>query len=58
MTAALRPPRTGLELRDTKLVVFGNPLTGTPATQVNPFAALDLALEALVWANADQTNAS
>jgi uncharacterized protein (DUF302 family) len=26
----------GLELRDTKLVVFGNPLTGTPAMQANP----------------------
>lgn len=48
----------GLELRDTKLVVFGNPLTGTPAMQTNPLVALDLPLKALVWRNADQTNIS
>jgi uncharacterized protein (DUF302 family) len=48
----------GLELRDTKLVVFGNPLTGTPAMQANPLVALDLPLKAHVWANADQTNVS
>jgi uncharacterized protein (DUF302 family) len=48
----------GLELRDTKLVVVGNPLTGTPATEANPLMALDLPLKALVWANADQTNVS
>jgi uncharacterized protein (DUF302 family) len=48
----------GLELRDTKLVVFGNPLTGTPAMQANPLVAVDLPLKALVWGNADQTNIS
>jgi uncharacterized protein (DUF302 family) len=48
----------GLELRDTKLVVFGNPLTGTRAMQANPLVALVLRLKALVGGNADQTNIS
>jgi uncharacterized protein (DUF302 family) len=48
----------GLELPNTKLVVFGNLLTGTPAMQGNPLLALDLPLKALVWGNADQPNIS
>ena len=31
---------TGLELRETKLVVFGNPRTGTPILQAAPLAGL------------------
>ena len=30
----------GLELRDTKLVIFGNPLAGTPVMAAAPLAAL------------------
>jgi uncharacterized protein (DUF302 family) len=39
----------GLSLRDTKLIVFGNPVGGTPVMQTAPLAALDLPLKLLVW---------
>jgi uncharacterized protein (DUF302 family) len=45
----------GLELRDTKLVIFGSPLAGTPVMQAAPLAALDLPLKVLVWLDEDQT---
>jgi uncharacterized protein (DUF302 family) len=48
----------GLELRDTKLVLFGSPQAGTPVMQAAPLAALDLPLKALVWADGDQTKLS
>ncbi len=38
----------GLELRDTKLVIFGSPERGTPVMEAAPLAALDLPLKALV----------
>ena len=41
--------RVGLSLRDTKLVVFGNPMGGTPAMVYSPLAAIDLPLRVLVW---------
>jgi uncharacterized protein (DUF302 family) len=46
---------TGLELHDTKLVVFGNPRTGTPIMQAAPPAALDLPLKVLVRADPART---
>jgi uncharacterized protein (DUF302 family) len=48
----------GLELRETKLVIFGSPATGTPVMDAAPLAALDLPLKALVWADGDQTKVS
>ena len=45
----------GLELRDTKVVIFGSPQAGTPVMQAVPLAALDLPLKVLVWADGDQT---
>jgi uncharacterized protein (DUF302 family) len=48
----------GLELRDTKLVIFGSPQAGTPVMAAAPLAALDLPLKVLVWADGDQTNVS
>ena len=45
----------GLELRDTKLVVFGSPAAGTPVMEAAPLAALDLPLKVLVWADGQQT---
>jgi uncharacterized protein (DUF302 family) len=48
----------GLELRETKLVIFGNPQAGTPVMQSAPLAALDLPLKALIWADGDQTKVS
>ena len=46
---------TGLELRETKLVVFGNPRTGTPIMQAAPLAGLDLPLKVLVRADPGRT---
>jgi uncharacterized protein (DUF302 family) len=48
----------GLELRDTKVVIFGSPQAGTPVMVSSPLAALDLPLKVLVWANGSQTNVS
>lgn len=50
--------RNGLELRDTKLVIFGSPQAGTPVMVAAPLAALDLPLKVLVWADAKQTKIS
>jgi uncharacterized protein (DUF302 family) len=43
--------KVGLSLRQTKLVVFGNPAGGTPVMQEAPLAALDLPLKILVWSD-------
>lgn len=48
----------GLELRDTKLVIFGSPQAGTPVMVAAPLAALDLPLKVLVWADGEQTKLS
>jgi uncharacterized protein (DUF302 family) len=48
----------GLELRETKLVIFGSPQAGTPVMQVAPRAALDLPLKVLVWADGPVTKLS
>jgi uncharacterized protein (DUF302 family) len=45
----------GLELRDTKVVIFGNPVAGTPVMQAAPLAALDLPLKVLIWQDGEQT---
>ena len=50
--------RVGLELRDTKVVIFGSPQAGTPVMAAAPPAALDLPLKVLVWADGDQTKVS
>lgn len=41
----------GLSLRDTKLLIFGSPVAGTPAMAASPLAAIDLPLKILVWAD-------
>jgi uncharacterized protein (DUF302 family) len=48
----------GLQLRDTKVVLFGSPKAGTPVMVAAPLAALDLPLKVLVWADGDQTRIS
>ena len=45
----------GLELRETKPVIFGNPRTGTPIMQAAPLAGLDLPLKVPVRADAGRT---
>jgi uncharacterized protein (DUF302 family) len=48
----------GLELRDTKVVIFGSPQAGTPVMRAAPLAALDLPLKVIVWADGEQTKLS
>lgn len=50
--------RVGLKLRDTTLVLFGNPAGGTPVMDASPLSALDLPLKILVWDDAGQTKVS
>ncbi|HET6297793.1 MAG TPA: DUF302 domain-containing protein [Kribbella sp.] len=45
----------GLDLRDTVLVIFGNPAAGTPVMAAAPLAALDLPLKLLIWDDAGTT---
>jgi len=45
----------GLELRDTKLVIFGSPSAATPVIEAAPLAALDLPLRVVVWEDRHQT---
>jgi ribose 5-phosphate isomerase A len=48
----------GMDLRETKVVIFGSPQAGTPVMQAAPLVALDLPLKVLVWADGDQTKVS
>ncbi len=45
----------GLDLRDTKLVIFGSPSAATPVIQAAPLAALDLPLRVVVWEDRHRT---
>jgi uncharacterized protein (DUF302 family) len=45
--------KVGLQMRPTKLLIFGNPKGGTPLMQAAPTVAIDLPLKALVWEDAD-----
>jgi uncharacterized protein (DUF302 family) len=47
--------QAGLQLRDTVLLIFGNPATGTLVMQAAPLAALDLPLKVLIWDDSGQT---
>ena len=48
----------GLDLRETTLVIFGNPAAGTPVMVAAPLSALDLPLKVMVWADGAQTKVS
>jgi uncharacterized protein (DUF302 family) len=50
--------RVGLQLRNTKLVIFGSPTAGTPVMAATPLVALDLPLKILVWVDGEQTKVS
>ncbi len=43
----------GLELRPTRVTMFGNPNLGTPLMQVNQLAGLDLPQKMLTWTDAE-----
>jgi uncharacterized protein (DUF302 family) len=45
----------GLDLRDTKLVIFGSASAATPVIEAAPLAALDLPFRVVVWQDAYQT---
>jgi uncharacterized protein (DUF302 family) len=47
--------QAGLRLRETTLVVFGNPAAGTLVMVAAPLSALDLPLKVLIWDDAGQT---
>jgi uncharacterized protein (DUF302 family) len=41
--------KVGLEMRPTKLLIFGSPKAGTPVMLAAPSSAIDLPLKILVW---------
>ena len=41
--------KVGMQLRPTKLLIFGNPKAGTPVMLAVPRSAIDLPLKILVW---------
>ncbi len=45
--------RSGLAMPPTKLLIFGNPATGTPVMLAAPSIAIDLPLKILVWEDSD-----
>lgn len=45
--------RAGQEMPQTKLVLFGSPVAGTPVMIAAPLAALDLPLKLLVWEDSE-----
>jgi uncharacterized protein (DUF302 family) len=48
----------GQDLRETILIVFGNPAGGTPVMNAVPLAGLDLPLKLLVWDDDGSTRVS
>jgi uncharacterized protein (DUF302 family) len=41
--------KAGMQVRPTKLLIFGNPKAGTPVMLAAPTSAIDLPLKILVW---------
>ncbi len=46
--------KAGLKMRPTKLLIFGNPKSGTPVMLATPSSAIDLPLKILIWEDAQQ----
>jgi len=46
--------KAGLKMRPTKLLIFGNPKSGTPVMMATPSSAIDLPLKILIWEDAQQ----
>jgi uncharacterized protein (DUF302 family) len=44
--------KVGLQMKPTKLLIFGNPKAGTPLMIAAPTVAIDLPLKLLVWEDA------
>src|SRR5213594_1309510 len=45
--------KVGMKMPPTKLLIFGNPKSGTPLMLASPSVAIDLPLKILVWEDAD-----
>jgi uncharacterized protein (DUF302 family) len=45
--------KAGMQMRPTKLLIFGNPKAGTPLMIASPSVAIDLPLKVLVWEDAE-----
>lgn len=45
--------KAGLQMRPTKVLIFGNPKAGTPLMVASPGVAIDLPLKILVWEDAE-----
>src|ERR1700744_864342 len=41
--------KVGMEMRPTKLLIFGSPKAGTPLMIASPSIAIDLPIKILVW---------
>jgi len=41
--------KVGVELRETRLIIFGNPKVGSPLMQCQQSVAIDLPQKAMVW---------
>ena len=41
--------KVGIELRDTELIIFGNPKVGSPLMRCQQIVAIDLPQKALIW---------
>lgn len=44
--------KVGMEMRPTKLLIFGNPKAGTLVMLASPSSAIDLPLKILIWEDA------
>jgi uncharacterized protein (DUF302 family) len=44
--------KVGMQMRPTKLLIFGNPKGGTPVMLAAPSTAIDLPLKILIWEDA------
>jgi uncharacterized protein (DUF302 family) len=44
--------KAGIQMRPTKLLIFGNPKAGTPVMLAIPSSAIDLPLKILIWEDA------
>lgn len=41
--------KIGIQLRETELIIFGNPKAGSPLMKCQPTIAIDLPQKALIW---------
>ncbi len=47
--------KVGIELRETELIIFGNPKVGSPLIKCQQSVAIDLPQKVLVWEDRDST---